>query len=44
MEGELLAACRELLRRPPAVARELDDEHGFIPIGVDVNRDVPRPR
>ena len=24
----------------PAVARELDDEHGFIPIGVDVNGDV----
>jgi hypothetical protein len=41
-EGELLAACRELLRRglPRAVARELDDEHGFIPIGVDVNGDV----
>ena len=41
-EGELLAARRELLRRglPRAVARELDDEHGFIPIGVDVNGDV----
>jgi len=25
---------------PSAVPRELDDEHRFIPIGVDVNGDV----
>ena len=42
MEGELLAACRGLLQKglPGAVPRELDDEHRFIPLGVDINGDV----
>jgi hypothetical protein len=42
MEDELLAACRELLQQglPSAVPRELDDEHRFIPLGVDINGDV----
>ncbi len=36
------ASCSELLRQglPSAVPRELDDEHRFTPIGVDVNGDV----
>ncbi len=42
LEGELLAACRGLLQQglPCFVPRELDDEHRFIPLGVDINGDV----
>jgi hypothetical protein len=42
MEDELLAASQTLLRQglPGAVPKELDDEHRFIPLGVDINEDV----